>query len=664
MNQQWPKEQHAENQEVYTDPAFKTAQDFLDLLDLVPDVLPEAFNDVVSWILEQGGDLSELEKHSVSVDDQFATTIQDSHTMWMTVACAASLAQAPTLTTWAKVRQFTYHSFQLEHWLSEAMMAYTKVFPSSSRAYVQLANDVFSALDNFSLPSMSDRINDERVGAWASWSERTDKLEELWWGLRGWHGFMNYNEELSLFQVFYKLEPDEYIRTISRSSNPYLVSALLFVAGIGAFSPRFSEWKRIVALAPIAFEDDGNWNGSVLIPLLLVEARDQLLHICPLSSQDAKASEIEELKLDIANIADLITSILDKRQDASGLFSRWAPWLMRQILGQTTKGISDVTSTAFADDTLLEAISTKLHDHPLPQKTPDGTPLWEAWCYRCALASFAHNGHIEVPGWRSFADEWNLSHDDWPGEKGHLLRNHASYISSTNTDIPGIAANLLAFPITKSASPVDVWIDLWEKAFTLREIVEFGDPDVGEGEYRSRSEAGRLLLLLFNIGLAIFDQLAADSSDINSPEARSLAKLFQALTSASSEMREIDSTLNHDKWLAIVQHLAVRRVIWEPSSRHENSSTGVQIFRVDDSPTTADVISSASGDVMETAAILQSLLLNTSDSRLKAELDSASIDLPGILHSIRSLNKCHSRKYPIDEAQLRKLEALTSEVPN
>ena len=325
MNQQWPKEKHAENQEDYTDPAFKTAQDFLDLLDLVPDVLPEAFNDVVSWIVEQGGDLSELEKHSVSVDDQFATTIQDSHTMWMTVACAASLAQAPALTTWAKVREFTYHSFQLEHWLSEAMMAYTKVFPSSSRAYAKLANDVFSALHNFSLPSMSDRINDERVGAWASWNERTDKLEELWWGLRGWHGFMNYKEELSLFQVFYKLEPDEYIRTISRSSNPYLVSALLFVAGIGAFSPRFSEWKRIVASAPTAFEDDGKWNGSVLIPLLLVEARDQLLHTCPLSSQDAKASEIEEIKLDIANIADLITSILDKRRDASGLFSRWAP---------------------------------------------------------------------------------------------------------------------------------------------------------------------------------------------------------------------------------------------------------------------------------------------------------------------------------------------------
>ncbi len=106
----------------------------------------------------------------------------------------------------------------------------------------------------------------------------------------------------------------------------------------------------------------------------------------------------------------------------------------------------------------------------------------------------------------------------------------------------------------------------------------------------------------------------------------------------------------------------VRRVIWEPSSTHEHSSTGVQIFRVDDSPTTADAISSASGDVMETVAILQSLLLNTSSSRLKAELDSASIDLPGILYSIRSLNKYHSRKYPIDEVQLKKLEALTSEV--
>lgn len=662
MNEQWPNERNAEKRENFADPSFKTVRNFLDLLDLFPEDLPNEFEDVVSWIVEQGGDLSELEQLAAPVADQFTPSIQDSHTLVMTLTCAAALAQTPSLRTWTKVKEFTYNSFQLEHWLSEAMMAYAEVFPSSCGSYAKLAKEVFAALENFSLQSKSVCTNEERTGAWDSWNRQSDGLGEIWWGLRGWHGFMNYNEELPVFQVFYKLEPDEYIRTISSSANPYLVSALLFVAGIGALSPRFSEWKRMIVAAPLAFEDDGKWNGSVLIPLLLVDAHNQLLQARSTPPNlDVTAGELEVIKREIIDTAELIVNTLAERQDASGLFSRWASWLMRQILGQSANEVSDVKSHAFADDALIDAIGNRLDNCALPPKAPDGVPLWEAWCYRCVLASFAHSGHIRVPDWESFAAEWNLSYEDWAGDKGHLLRNHASLIHTASGEIPGLVANFLAYPIAQSGCPVEAWIGLWEKAFTLREIVEFGDADAAEDEYRSRSEAGRLLLLLFSIGLAIFDQISARSSDINSPEARSLARMFKALTSATSEMREIDSTLNYDKWLAIVQHLAVRRLIWEPSSNNENVSMNIEVFRVEDTPTVSEILISANGDVIEMVAILQSLLLNISGTRLKAELDSASIDLSDIVRSIRRLNKCHPRKYPMDETQLKKLEALAGD---
>lgn len=58
-------------------------------------------------------------------------------------------------------------------------------------------------------------------------------------------------------------------------SITYLVGGLLFPV----ISSRFLEWQRIFAAAPIAFEEDGKWNNSVLIPLLLVEARDQLWQV-------------------------------------------------------------------------------------------------------------------------------------------------------------------------------------------------------------------------------------------------------------------------------------------------------------------------------------------------------------------------------------------------
>lgn len=658
MNEQWPSERHAEKREAFAVPSFKTAQDFINLLKVLPLGLPKAFDDIVSWIVEEDGDLSALDQRTAQLADEIAPTIPDSKTMLITLACGAALERSPSLQTWTKINAFKCNSWQLAHWLSEAMVAYAEMNPSACNAYVELAKDVFAALDNFTLKSQFARTNEERSGAWVYWNKHQDKLEEIWLGLRGWSGFMNYEEELPLFQVFYKLEPDEFIRTISRSSNPYLVSALSFVAGIGAFSPRFSEWKRMIAGAPTAFEDGGKWNGSVLMPLLLVEARNQLLQERQnLRNPDITSEELDEIKQEITSTAELIVTALSERQDAPSTFARWTPWLMRKILGQTTKEIADVKSAAFADDVLIDVIGRKLGNRSIPQTSPDDAPLWEAWCYRCALASFAYNGHIQTPAWESFGDEWRLSPEDWGGDKGLLLREHASRSTTLNKETPGVAANLLAYPIAQSPSPAEVWIELWNDAIALREIVEFGDSDAVEDEYSSRSEAGRLLLLLFRIGLAIFDQGVAHSSDNNSPEARSLASLFKELNFANCEMREIDSTLNHDEWISVVQHLAIRRMIWESPSGNRSGTGNFQVFKASDTPTVPDILADAKGNVVELVGILQSLLLNNPNvSRLKADLNSASIDLSNIVNSIRSLNQYHPRKYPIDEAQLQKLE--------
>lgn len=656
MNEQWSSERHSEKQEVFADPSFKTAQDFLSLLNALPLGLPKAFDNIVIWIVEQDGDLSELEQRTTQLADEIAPTIPDSKTMLMTLACGAALERVASLQTWTKINAFKCNSWQLEHWLSEAMTAYAEINPSARNAYVELAKEAFASLDNFTLESQSARTNEERSGAWAYWNKRQDKLEEIWWDLRGWSGFMNYGEELPLFQVFYKLNPDEFIRTISRSANPYLVSALLFVAGIGASSPRFSEWKRMIAVVPTAFEDGGKWNSSVLMPLLLVEARNQLLQVRQNFRNPDTPSELDYIRQEITSTAELIVTALAARQDAPAMFVRWMPWLMRQILGQTANEITDVKSAAFADDSLIDVIGRKLGG-PLPQSSPADAPLWEAWCYRCVLASFAYNGHIQAPAWEGFGDEWRLSPEDWGGDKGRHLREHASMISTLNKEIPGVAANLLAYPIAHSASPAEVWIGLWNDTNALREIVEFGDLDAVEDEYSSRSEAGRLLLLLFRIGLAIFDQGAARSSDNNSPEARSLTSLFKALNFATDEMREIDSTLNHDEWFSVVQHLAVRRMIWENLSGNESASGNYQVFKASDAPTVSDILADAKGNVVELVGILQSLFFNNPNfSRLKADLNLASIDLPNIMQSIRRLNQYHPRKYPIDEAQLKKLE--------
>ncbi len=658
MKEQWPSERLAEERQLTVDTSFKTSKDFLALLNAFPNGLPRAFGEVVAWIVEQDGDLSELELRIVSiVDAADLLSYPDGQTLLMTLACAAALAHTPSLRTWGRVNGFKYNSWQLEHWLSEAMRAYAKVDSTAGHNYVALAREAFAELDNFSLQSKSNRINENRSGEWASWKGCRDKLDKIWWGLLGWDGFMNYEEELPLFQVFYELNPDEFIRILSGSYNPFLVSALLFVVGIGSFSPRLSAWKRMLAAAPVAFEDGGKWNGSVLMPLLLVEARNQLLQVSQnLRTPEPTPDELDRIKQEIAGTAELIATALAERQDKSAIYSRWTPWLMRQVLSHPSNDIADVKSSAFADDAMIDAIARNLGNCALLRTSPDDAPQWEFWCYRCAQSSFAYNGHMPVPAWEDFGNEWRLTPDDWASKKGGLLRDHANLLTSLIKETPSLAANLLAYPIAQSPTPGVAWIGLWNDAITLREIVEFGDSDVTSDKYSSRSEAGRLLLLLFRIGLAIFDQGAFQCSSSSSPEAESLVDLYKALVSAAHEMREIDSTLNRDEWLSVVQHLTVRRMIWEQISGDEGKSLNFLVFKPDDTPTVVDLLTEAKGNVIELVATLQSLLLNDLDvPRLKAALNSASISLVDIVRSIRRLNQFHPRKYPIDEYQLQKL---------
>ncbi|MDZ7641452.1 MAG: hypothetical protein U5J62_05440 [Desulfurivibrio sp.] len=131
----------------------------------------------------------------------------------------------------------------------------------------------------------------------------------------------------------------------------------------------------MIAAAPIAFENDGKWNGSVLVPLLLVDARNQLFHVRPdFRTLDVTPGDLDEIKWEITNTAELIAGTLAERQDASAIFSRWASWLMRQILRQTANEIDDVQSP-FANDALIGAIGHKLNNRVLPQAAPDQRAL-------------------------------------------------------------------------------------------------------------------------------------------------------------------------------------------------------------------------------------------------------------------------------------------------
>lgn len=663
MKIQWPSERKAANQQPIANASFKTEQDFRQLLNACPEGLPPTFDEAVVWVAQQGGEVTELEQRMTEICNQIDLhEFPDCTNLLMTWTCATALAQSPSLQTWEKVKKFNYNSWQLTHWLAYAMMVRAEGNTDARKAYIALATEAFNALDSFTLVSKSDRINQERTGVFAYWNECRNRLDKIWWGLRDWHGFINYEEELPLFQALNRFGSDEFIHVVEQSSNPYFVHSLLFVAGVGAFSPRFAKWKKFTTIAPHAFEADGSWNGSVLAPLLLVEARNQLLQAgCNIPHFNASVADVERVKQEIISVVETVVTTLSMRQDALPLFARWLTWLMRQLLCHSEKDINDVRSAAFVDNVLIEAIGRKLKDQSVIQVSPSDAPAWEAWCYRCVLASHANSGFIDPPNNEDFLAEWAISPDEWVGGKGQSLREHARLIVNGSKEIPGTAAHLLAYPIVRSESPTEAWIGMWNATHTLREILEFGDADASDDEYHSRSETGKLLHLVFRIGLAILDQRVAECSSNNSPEARLQATLHQALASAVYEMLEIDDTLNHDEWLVAVRHLAIRRLNWETQTPENQKPNRYPVFSPEDTPTFSDYLKATKSDTIELLTVLQSVLLNDPDiSRLRHELRSASVNLSDVLGMARRLNQYSPNRYPIDEKQLQKLEVLNS----
>lgn len=660
MNMQWSSERKAAMQPSSADESFRTEADFRLLLDFFPDGFPQELQETVDWVVRGGSDVAELENRVSGIPSQENMQARsDSTHLLMTVVCAVALSQAPSVETWINVRALKNDSWQLEHWLAVAMDTYAASRIDARKAYIDLATTVFQALDKGSLTSPRERINQERSQAWDSWITRQDKLDEIWWGLRGWN-FLNYEEESPLFHVSSKLDPKEFINVLAGSTNPYLVRSTLLATGAGGFSPDFSQWEKFTIAAPSAFEKDGKWNGSVLIPLLLVEAHAQLIEAArDLPAFQAGDEDVPRVKQVIAKEIEAVVSTLNTRSDALPIFSRWTTWLMRQLLTYPAKDIVDVRSVAFVDDAVIDAIGRTLKGKTVIPTSPTDASAWEAWSYRCVLASHANGGFLDPQDSSDFLAEWDISIDEWAGSNGLRLRERANVVLSLDKDTPGVAANLLAYPIVHSESPTDGWLRLWERSQTLREVIEFGDADARDDEYQSRSEAGRLMLLVFRIGLAILDQCAYQCTNSDLPQARALAKLHTALAAAIREMREIDSTLNRDGWIAMERHLIVRRFIWEEEGAGNGDPNAVSIFHSHDAPTLKDYLMATKSDTPELLSLIQSIHLNTSSiSRLHLELRSAAIDIFDVIETVRKLNHYNARRYPVDEGQLRNLTQI------
>ena len=650
MTTHWIRERKRESEESRTHSSFRSYDDFLGLVPQLNARAPQLLAEVAAAIgpVDDSAGVEALRTLAAERGPGFDVD------MVLTMACAILLVQSPDLSTWRMVRQVARHSWPVEHWLGEAMSAHRHVSAAAGQAYVTLAVLLFEALESGELEAASERRNQDRKNAREHWRANRS-LEDIWWGLRG-SDFMNFEEEMRVFGILSEIDPAVFRRLLGNSQDPLLVDAALLTAGVGAFTPRFAVWEACASGAPEAFAEDGSWNGSVLMPLLLLRARDELLEPGrQLPRFDANQAEVASLTSEVDALVQAVVDVLARRADAPGVFVRWSTWLMRQQLRQRDQDPVDIRSSDYVDKALVVRLGRAVFGRGMVPPPPAEAAPWEAWCYQCVLSMLAHEGIGEPPPFAAFADQWQLTPEDWHQQKGRDLLARAS-TRLPSDEIPGLFAHLLAFPLASRVGFAAGWLRLWNSAHYLREVLEFGSFDAVEKNYSDRSDASSLLLLLGCMGLGCFDQAASRLGKDEQVEAGELVSLHRILTSAAMEILQVDDTLHRDRWQTILQHLALRRIYGD---ERVAGTSRAAVFAPGDETLIQAYMQYFQADPGDLIAFLHACMSNQFDAAmLRDELQGAAIDLRACVANLRRLHELNDRRYRLRADALRAIAPL------
>lgn len=651
MTVQWIRERSTEINGGGESGDFRTPNDFLKLWTQLDRYAPEL---VASLEKDLTAPTEPPSIESLREIAQEHSELSVDPDMLLTAACALALERSPQLETWLRIKQIWSHSWQIENWLYASMHALVQKNDGAREAYIELAKLLFNKLESGCLKSKWKRNTEARERSLAYWQGAEYPLDELWEGLR--HAdFMSYEEEMWIIGLLSEIAPTDFHKLIAGSNNAVLVNAVLLGAGAGAFNPRFAQWEFCVKTAPLAFSEDENWTGSLVLPLLLAHSRSELLdpgrHV---PRDDANKAEVATLTKQVSELVCAVVNTLASREDAASTFRRWGTWLMKQVLASKESDSSDIRSATFVDNALIEAMGKAIQGQQFPLCAPNDAAPWEAWCYLCLRSSFAHDGFIDTPSFEDFASEWQLTPENWHGPEGRSLLERAAH-HLPRYDFPNLSANLLVVPLVSGSSFSLGWKQLWDSAYHLREVLEFGSLDAGPRSYSDRADASHLLLLLGCMGLACFDQATDRLAQGEGHIAEELISLHEALASAALEVLYVDDTLHRGKWQTLLKHLAVRRVYWDAGYTAGNR---VGVF-AGQFPAIRDYLMCFQADPNDLVEFLHACVLNQLDtSALRKELHDASIDLRACVETLKKLHGLQNNRYPIRHESIKAIQAL------
>ena len=523
----------------------------------------------------------------------------------LALACMELIRKEPNLEAWSYIWSLSWHHAFLEYNLSRAAVfiaVHDVIFKERILSIIPKLVD--HAVENPGFRSFT-RERDHFLNLRIDWQQRPN-LTDIWWGMRQGRS-IEFRADQGAFAIAAALDPAAFMDLLHRFDNPYPVQSALRDAGA---ERSFEVWKDLVASAPSAFDEERRWSGSFILPLLLVIARDQILEAQVGVRADTAEEEVRKATAEIDALCRETAKVLASRDDAGPCAERWTTWLMRQCLTRLSNSPLphpvDARSASYTDAALVDAVGKELAHHTwVPSEAPDAEP-WEDWAYRCVLVTLAVSGLTPMPTAESFMEQWMLTPDEWALERGRKLRERASLFETGGNRADAYGARLLSVPLAEAPQPHAVWIQLWVGTGTIREIVEFGDPDsVGNIGESTELAAGRIMRFVFSLGLMMLDCIADPRRKILSDRQSTFEDLFGDLARAVAELDAIDR-FDQNYWSDALRHLAIRREIW---ASHVAPATAVS-FQETTRPTLSDFFATLAPDTENLLALIEVALRN------------------------------------------------------
>ncbi|MBU2859041.1 hypothetical protein HF290_00960 [Acidithiobacillus ferrooxidans] len=588
-----------------------------------------------------------LAELSAAIDQQNTFGDYDETVRQVVLALAgiAALRKTPTREMWEYLWSLAWHSAPLETFLPQAVIAASTETTFRDQFFVIARNIVEVAAQN---PGRRAIQREKKTGGnqREHW-QRHPQLSALWRG--GFeHSFHAVgSDDDHVLSIVAEIDVAEFVRLLALYDYPDPVAHALMWCGA---SWRFERWKAVASVAPAAFGEQAKWNGSLILPLLLGIARDQFQFGL---GHEPTPNQVSEATNDIKSLAAEVAKTIAPRADAVGCMTRWGNWLVRTAIPAVSANPlphpTDAASQGFIEDALLEALIVKMPaDRWSPEPAPDAEP-WEPWCQVAAGALIALGRKSSMPSPSEFFDEWHISPDEWPTQPGQSLKLHAIPFEGAGPRADGYGARLLAIPMVEAGRADDLWKQFWDSTDTLREIVEFGDPDETENDgWQGRNEAAKLLMLQFSVGLMMLDHLIEPQRPLEYDRSSAIENLLPCLHEAVREMAATDQ-LNREFWSEAVRHLAIRRAKWLSGPTGPNSVA----LSAEVKPILADFIRTLAGDTENLLSLAYVARRNGVDSAaLAAAFKAAEVDIGTEIAIAEHLFAISPRAIGINAAQI------------